>query len=514
MQNTLPHSTKPSTQPRLSRLLGSVWSFLWRSFRLVYAGCMRLWSGMFRLPFWSLWVCCFALGVSIAGIGNDPLWYDESFTARLARLDLPHMFTAIAGDVHPPLYYMIEWVTGHLFGYSEIALRMPSLVFGVGGVAMLYHTVRSIAGDREGRLASLMWAMMPAGINYAQEARGYSLLVLLVFGGLYAAHKGRWRLLAVIVAAMLLTHNLSVFYSGVIGVVAASKSLGRTIRACFGAGVLYAPWAIVAFQQMQAVRSGFWIAPQTFGAIPYALVYTTLFSRWPPAAAFSVIMLVCGLSAVALWSLRSDFRKLAPLIALVAVPPAAMFAVSAIWKPIFLDRGLLPSGAGMVATWAIALVRMRLPDRLTAAAILAPVMVSGLIGFYGNVSNDFDWTAPARIIRENSQPCDAIYHANVASYIQIDGYYPGHSYLLPEANDLSQSLTDQTKDAAGIRRDTLEHVAASHCRVWFVYVSTPLISDAEYRFSQDTLSSYPTIQRWDLYSTPLATFKLYLLRVK
>lgn len=506
-----PPYSKPS-KPRLSApSLGSVWRFPCFIYRRADAALMWCWSGMLQLRFWPFWLALLAGGVSLAGLGNDPFWYDESFTVRIVRLDLPHAVAAIAGDVHPPLFYAVEWLMGHLFGYSEFAMRLPSLLFGVGGVAVLYEVVKDFAGEREARLSSFLWAVMPAAINYNQEARGYSLLTFLVLLAVYAARRGNWRLLTGTSAALMLTHNLSVFYLGLIALIALSKSLGRAVKSFAAAAAIYAPWGIVALQQARAVSNAFWIAPQHIGALAYSLLFDTLFTRWPAVLAFSAIIFSSGLSTIALWQVRKDARVI-PLVALALFPPAAMFAVSAIWKPIYLDRGLLPSGAAMVALWGIALARLKAPDKLPAALVIAPVMLAGLAGFYGNVTRDYDWTQPARIIRSNWSDCDVIYHANVASLIQIDEYYPGHSVLLPEANDLSQNLTDQTKNASGMIRAPLDDLAGLYCRFWFVYVNTPLISEKEYLFSQHVIASYPILARWDLYSSKLTRFQLYLMR--
>jgi len=36
----------------------------------------------------------------------EPLWYDEAFSAAVARLPVDRMIAATAGDVHPPGYYV------------------------------------------------------------------------------------------------------------------------------------------------------------------------------------------------------------------------------------------------------------------------------------------------------------------------------------------------------------------------------------------------------------------------
>ena len=37
-----------------------------------------------------------------------------------------------------PLYYAVIWVVVQVFGLSEVALRMPSVVFSVGTAVILY----------------------------------------------------------------------------------------------------------------------------------------------------------------------------------------------------------------------------------------------------------------------------------------------------------------------------------------------------------------------------------------
>src|SRR5271167_1247227 len=57
------------------------------------------------------------------------LWWDELFTVYIARL--PHWATiwaalAHAVDSQPPVYYMVVRIFDKLFGYSEVAVRLPS----------------------------------------------------------------------------------------------------------------------------------------------------------------------------------------------------------------------------------------------------------------------------------------------------------------------------------------------------------------------------------------------------
>ena len=74
--------------------------------------------------------CCVVFGVLALGLINNLFWYDEVFTLAVAGLPLGRMFMALAGDVHPPLFYLIEWFNIRLFGPG--ALRLPAFLFGLG----------------------------------------------------------------------------------------------------------------------------------------------------------------------------------------------------------------------------------------------------------------------------------------------------------------------------------------------------------------------------------------------
>src|SRR5690606_16059505 len=81
----------------------------------------------------ALFILAFALRV--VGMWIPQLWYDENFTLILARLPFDRMIAATAGDVHPPLWYLIEWGWLRLFPDPGLVpawtLRIPALACSV-----------------------------------------------------------------------------------------------------------------------------------------------------------------------------------------------------------------------------------------------------------------------------------------------------------------------------------------------------------------------------------------------
>jgi uncharacterized membrane protein len=113
---------------------------------------------------------------------NQSLWLDEATSALLAAKGNFKFF--VPYDFHPPLYYYLLFAWSKIFGLSEISLRLPSVLLGVGSVYLLYKSAFSLVGRTSAILAAIFLAISPLHIYYSQEARMYSLAtfaVLLLF---------------------------------------------------------------------------------------------------------------------------------------------------------------------------------------------------------------------------------------------------------------------------------------------------------------------------------------------
>ncbi len=109
---------------------------------------------------------------------NQSLWLDEATSALVAQMSTADIFTKfLPGDFHPPLYYLILKAWGSVFGYSEIALRMPSVLAGVAAIFVVYKINLAAGG---GKLAALLLATSGLHVYYSQEARMYVLAALFV----------------------------------------------------------------------------------------------------------------------------------------------------------------------------------------------------------------------------------------------------------------------------------------------------------------------------------------------
>src|SRR3990167_1765852 len=87
---------------------------------------------------------------------DQSLWLDEATTARVVQ---PYGYREILvrfspTDFHPPLYYLFMKMWSNIFGYSEIALRMPSVIFSLVTGYVVYLIGKKLFNNDSG-LASL-----------------------------------------------------------------------------------------------------------------------------------------------------------------------------------------------------------------------------------------------------------------------------------------------------------------------------------------------------------------------
>lgn len=89
----------------------------------------------------------------------------------------------------PPLYFLlIHFVS--LLGGRDFLLRFPSAIFGILGVTAVYKLGEALFGRREGLLVAFLLTLSPFHVRYSQEARPYTLFMLLSAWALFSLWKG------------------------------------------------------------------------------------------------------------------------------------------------------------------------------------------------------------------------------------------------------------------------------------------------------------------------------------
>jgi len=468
----------------------------------------------------SHWVY-FCLGISLAvrfvTLGYESFWYDEAFTAFSSSLSFPNMLRAIAGDTHPPIWYALSWISTQITGIaSPFVLRVPSAIFSALCVPELYKIVRRYIGNNEAVLASGMLAILPGQVYYGQEARMYSLLTLLVLFTANSVATGKWLRVALGGVLMMYTHNMAILYVVPLGIWSLISSKGSIARYWYIA-LAYLPWVGVLREQMSAMSgNGFWIVNDTPGGMLYFLEYTTLFNRLPAWAHYHGAIVAIAITVMSLWALRRELITRTGILAALGLAPAGeLYVIGQLWRPMMLDRLLLPAGAFVVAIWAAGFIRMSDLSKRVALTLFVPILTLSIVSYYG-AGFRTDYRQALQPIWDNWQDGDTVYHNSLSSVVLLRGELPADGYILPGMGDLSQSLSEPTKAAMGIkaREITVPQVRAlGYRRLWVLYLITPMTSQHEERGILAVVDKYPVVDQYDVGSDQFVTFRVYLLSI-
>ncbi|HET9185473.1 MAG TPA: glycosyltransferase family 39 protein [Solirubrobacterales bacterium] len=360
-----------------------------------------------------------------ATLGAQSYHHDEIVTAsRVLRDGFGHAMDAVwFSESAPPLYYALAWVWTQVAGTGEWGLRTLSALAGVAVVPVAYLVGLELRGRRAGLVAAALVAVNPMLLWYSQEARAYSLLVLLCAASLLycvrALRGGRRRDVVwwgVASALALATHYFAVFPI-VVEAVALLRRRGRAVLPGLGAiGAAAVALAPLTLHQM-SIGHAEWIGNFTLGH-----------RLWEAAASFvtgetgdivgraqqpwiAVAPLLLALAALALLGLRGgpEERRAARLpwaVAAVTVGLPLALALLASNKDYVLSRNLLPALVPLLVVIAIATT---MPAARRTGAAAAAALFAYSLGTCVWVSLDEglqrpNWDAVAERIGEPEAP--------------------------------------------------------------------------------------------------------------
>jgi 4-amino-4-deoxy-L-arabinose transferase-like glycosyltransferase len=465
---------------------------------------------------WPFIIFVSTVAIRLIGLGGESLWYDEAFSATLARLPLQQMIHATAGDVHPPLWYLTLWGFTHVFGYSEFWLRFPAAMFSGLAAVELYLVVKQTKDHRAGVVASGFYIASAGMQYYAQEARMYSMLTWLVFLSLRSIQdNNRLRFIPALALSMY-SQNLSAVYVAPLAALAIWKWRKQSMLPLALAGASYLPWLGVLVRQISDISSGgYWIVPDHIGGVFYYWLYGTFGNRLPGWSQLHMVFAAIGLTFASIFALRKDFKKHIPLLVMALVPAAELFTISQLWQPMLLPRALLPASAGILGVWGSGMVQMPKPSRYASIAIAGTMLLIGLGNYYLDPTvRRLPAREDAELIAAHYQPGDALYHMNSGTAITYAYYLSDIPYYItPATQTLRHGLTDRTKAAIGLdqHESNVESIEKAYRRLWLFRVVGPAISAEEIAAGDHILAKYPVIDEWLIAESEWFGMTIYLL---
>lgn len=107
------------------------------------------------------------------------LWLDEGLTYLVSSKSFPMgiIKALLEKDYHMPLYYFYVHFWMKFFGYSDIALRFSSVLWGVLTIPAFFYFGKIYQSKQLGWLCSIIASMSPLLIFYSHDLRFYPLLI-------------------------------------------------------------------------------------------------------------------------------------------------------------------------------------------------------------------------------------------------------------------------------------------------------------------------------------------------
>jgi mannosyltransferase len=396
------------------------------------------------------------------------LWPDEFATwgvTRLSWADFVALSRVNDGAIIPYYLFMRAWTD--VFGTSELALRLPSLLAMAGTCALVGRLGQRLHSTRVGVVAGLLFALVPAVSRYAQEARVYGLL-----------------LLSVVLATLLLDRYVErpsrarlVAYAGAVALVGLAQLLAMLVLAAHGCAVLFAAWRRREAGERAALLRG-WVVAAAAGSVPAGALALLVLTQpgqfgWIPPLSWTGVLdninALFGAGAVAAFVLalalvsRPTARAGVLLAAWALVPTGALLALSVV-KPVFWYRYLLFVLPACALLAAIALARLSIARVGAVLAVVAALGWTAQVAMRGPAGHGFGTREIAAVIAAQSRPGDGVAYALpepsvtwvgrdlVAYYVPADRRprdvflagpqrVDGHNYAR-ECGDLSACLGD------------------------------------------------------------------------
>lgn len=325
-------------------------------------------------------------GICVTLIFNNNIWTDEAFTMELLQNPVKGILEGTAGDVHPPLYYLIAKLGQVVFGPSlqvqKLVVILPVILTMMLGAVK----VRKRFGDVTALLFIVMLALMPRTLTYAVQPRMYSwaLFFITVCGvyiyEVYLENKWQdWVIVTLTAAAAAYSHYFALVSAAcmygfflLICLFQRRDLLKRWLLMASAAILLYLPWLFVLLKQFSAVSERYWI-PAIDGRtilsyVNWAFETDTPYSTYLYVVLFAIAVISLCISCVrykrtedtyALWCIMT------PLCTTIAG-----IAVSAIVRPIYYNRYVFPAMGLLCLAFAIAFRYCRKPVLISICVFL------------------------------------------------------------------------------------------------------------------------------------------------
>lgn len=438
-------------------------------------------------------ITCLGAFLQLHAIAAKSLWLDEGSSITMARLDWFNFLRILwRREMNMVLYYLLLRGWLHL-GDSVSWIRGLSVVFAIASIPAIFLLGRKMLGTYFGLISALLLSINAFQVRYAQEARSYSLLVLLVIASTYcfisaidSKRRPDWNWYIATSSLAIYAHFFAVLvvisHWIALRLIVASGGINTSeSRTQFRrAAKLIALWTLPI-----------WIFIATTGAGPIAWIprpglsdIVGLLKKLSGNAGTSLLVLysacvVAGLAmgVASVKQRRQDSRSYIVLSCWLFVPLLIVLLVS-IARPVFAPRYLMISLPAWVMLAAASIASIK--PRMLAGVLAACMVWLGIAGVRSYYAIDFDIgrndvRSATTYILDHSRSNDGIIFYTVSTRFPYD-YYAAHTaaqnkpYILWPGTNSGVGWHDFMGVPSAAR---VPDFAQGHERIWIVTTPMP-----------------------------------------
>lgn len=445
-----------------------------------------------------------SLAARLINLNSTSIWYDEACAIFEAR-DIFY-FISTENFIHPPFYYLLlsAWMK---MSSSVWMLRLPSVIFGVLSVYLMFVLGSRVLDSRTGLWAAAILGFSPFHIYYAQEIKMYTMvtclsaLSIIVFLK-YIDSKPRLRTLVInclVNTAFIYTSALSglqiiaMTLFLVVGFRRYRNHLLPWLTSSMVTLILFLPvlrwWSKFAENMM----ANSWVREVVL--LSFLQTYQ-LFTSGFYATGFRMrlIVILCLFAFMTgIYILRFKASVMALLLVLIFLPQEIMAAVSIAKGSIYLERTLIFISVPFYIILAVGFSYFR--NRVLQISLIVVLMFSISAPLQGQLNNErmpfrnqtacpkMENRLATKLIRDRWQEGDVIVHTHVQSllpcifYLPVERYPQFHALTVEDTiemiyeRDYSFYPKDKTYavfEKFQIRYENIDVLADGRKRIWLV----------------------------------------------
>ena len=305
---------------------------------------------------------------------------DEYFTLTVTNLPVTDIITVTAGDVHPPLYYLMAKVVveiSKIFNLNILFnLKLLSTLAFVLIMAISATEIRRQYGWLAAGLFALALSVMSEFSIYYLIARMYSWTVLFILIAFLAFKniidnkndKKSWIILTLFSVFAAYTHYFGAITSVCIYLILLiylirnkKNEIKNWVLSTITGIVIYIPWVFVLLGQLMKIKQDYWIPPVTLESFFRFIGYYA----YTENIMFYIVSIGFLITIILIYRWESDnFAKKDQIIIISAF--VAYFgtifigiAVSDLFTPVIDERYMMPAAALIWLSISIILAKIK-----------------------------------------------------------------------------------------------------------------------------------------------------------